>query len=44
MTKVTCKAWKLCKVSTEVVFVKVYREVTCIRQRPCLYEVDGGQV
>ena len=20
------------------------REVTCIRQRPCLYEVDGDQV
>ena len=36
------KAWRLCKVSTDVVLCN--REVTCIRQRPCLYEVDGGQV
>ena len=30
--------------STEVAFVKVYGEVTGIRQRPFLYELDGGQV
>ena len=47
MTEVTCKAWRLCEVSTEVVFVKVYTVTERLRvlgKRRCLYEVEGGQV
>ena len=44
VTKVAWKAWRLCKVLTEVVYLlSCNREVTWIfGKRPCLYQSDGS--
>ena len=47
MTKVGCKAWRLCEVSMKVVFVEVYIVTERLRvfgKRPCLFKSDRGQL
>ena len=43
--EVACKAWRVCKVLMEVIYLlQCNREVTWISgKRLCSYEVDGGE-